>query len=104
MKVKDRILRKFFLGFIQVHILYHAKKEPFFGSWMIEELKRHGYSVSAGTLYPILHNMESWGLLKKEDKIVEGRVRKYYSTTEKGDKILNEVREKAYELFNEIKD
>lgn len=102
--MKDRILRKFFLGFIQIHILHHAKKEPFFGSWMIEELKRHGYSVSAGTLYPILHDLESCGLLKKEDRIVEGKVRKYYSLTEKGNEILNEVRKKAYELFNEIKD
>jgi DNA-binding PadR family transcriptional regulator len=48
--------------------------------------------------------MESWGLLKMEDRIVEGKVRKYYSITEKGDEILNEVRKKAYELFNEIKD
>jgi PadR family transcriptional regulator PadR len=29
---------------------------------MIEELGRHGYKVSAGTLYPILHGLEEIGI------------------------------------------
>jgi PadR family transcriptional regulator, regulatory protein PadR len=102
--MQDQILRKLFLGFIQIHILYHAKKEPFYGVWMIEELKEHGYNMSAGTLYPLLHNMESHGLLAKEEVIVCGKVRKYYKTTSLGDEILEEARKKAYELFKEIKD
>jgi DNA-binding PadR family transcriptional regulator len=71
---------------------------------MLEELKEHGYKISAGTLYPILHTMESDGLLLREDRNVEGKIRKYYSTTEKGNTILDEARKKAYELFKEIKD
>jgi len=102
--MQDKILRKFFLGFIQIHILHHAKKEPFYGSWMIEELSEHGYNMSPGTLYPILHNMESSGLLEKEDKIIEGKIRKYYKITQLGDEVLKEARNKAYELFKEIKD
>lgn len=100
----DRILRKFFLGFIQIHILHHAKKEPFYGAWMIEELSEHGYDMSPGTLYPLLHNMESSGLLEKEEKTVDGKIRKYYKITELGDEVLKEARKKAYELFKEIKD
>ncbi|MGM0899519.1 PadR family transcriptional regulator [Mesobacillus maritimus] len=102
--MEDRVLRKLFLGFIQIHILHHAKDHPIFGLWMLEELKEHGYDISAGTLYPILHNMEKDGLLVKEEKNVEGKIRKYYSTTEKGELILNEARDKAFELFKEIKD
>jgi PadR family transcriptional regulator, regulatory protein PadR len=100
----DKVLRKLFLGFIQIHILHHAKEHPIFGVWMLEELKEHGYNISAGTLYPILHSMESDGLLIKEDRNVEGKIRKYYTTTEKGNSVLNEARNKAYELFKEIKD
>mgnify|MGYP001343181641 CR=1 FL=1 len=74
--MEERVLRKLFLGFIQIHILHHAKDHPIFGLWMLEELKEHGYDISAGTLYPILHNMENDGLLVKEEKNVEG---KYYS-------------------------
>lgn len=102
--MQDKILRKFFLGFIQIHILHHAKKEPFYGSWMIEELQEHGYQMSPGTLYPILHNMESNGILKREDQIVDGKIRKYYSITDAGIAILEEAKEKAFELFKEIKD
>jgi len=71
---------------------------------MIEELKEHGYDVSAGTLYPLLHSMEANGLLEKEEKTVEGKVRKYYKITALGNKVLEEARRKAYELFKEIKD
>jgi PadR family transcriptional regulator PadR len=101
--MENKILRKLFLGFIQIHILHHAKEEPIYGSWMLEEIKSHGYQMSAGTLYPILHNMEASGLLLKEEKIVGGKIRKYYRTTEKGDMVLEEAKNKAYELFKEIK-
>ena len=102
--MQDKILRKFFLGFIQIHILHHAKKGAFYGAWMIEELSEHGYDMSPGTLYPLLHSMESSGLLEKEEKIVAGKIRKYYKITELGDDVLEEAQKKAYELFKEIKD
>ncbi|MBN6884879.1 PadR family transcriptional regulator [Cytobacillus horneckiae] len=102
--MEDKVLRKLFLGFIQIHILHHAKEHPVFGLWMLEELKEHGYSISSGTLYPILHSMEADGLLEKENKIVDGKIRKYYRTTVKGEEVLLEARNKAYELFKEIKD
>lgn len=102
--MQEKIMRKFFLGFIQIHILHHAKKEPFYGVWMIEELSEHGYVMSPGTLYPLLHSMESSGLLVKEEKTVEGKIRKYYKITELGNEVLSEARNKAYELFKEIKD
>ncbi len=102
--MQDKILRKFFLGFIQIHILHHGKEEPFYGAWMIEELIEHGYDISPGTLYPILKDMTQKGLLEKEEKIVKGKIRKYYTTTELGETILVEARKKAYELFRELKD
>ncbi|MBB6451789.1 DNA-binding PadR family transcriptional regulator [Salirhabdus euzebyi] len=101
--MEDKVLRKLFLGFIQIHILHHAKDHPIFGVWMLEELKEHGYTISSGTLYPILHSMEADGLLDKEEKNVDGKIRKYYTTTEKGNLVLQEARKKAYELFKEIK-
>lgn len=103
-KLEDKVLRKLFLGFIHIHILHHAKEHPIFGVWMLEELREHGYTISSGTLYPILHSMASDGLLIKEDRNVEGKIRKYYTTTQKGDLVLIEARKKAYELFKEIKD
>lgn len=100
--MQEQILRKIFLGFIHIHILHHAKKEPFYGSWMIDELKEHGYSISPGTLYPILKNMEESNLLEKEEKTVDGKVRKYYRITDSGEDVLIKSKEKALELFKEI--
>ncbi|KAB2333464.1 PadR family transcriptional regulator [Bacillus mesophilum] len=102
--MEDRVLRKLFLGFIQIHILHHADEEPIYGLWMLDELKEHGYSMSAGTIYPILHSMTNDGLLLQEKQKVDGKIRKYYRTTEKGKEVLLEARKKAFELFKEIKD
>lgn len=102
--MEDKVLRKLFLGFIHIHILHHAKEHPIYGAWILEELKEHGYDISSGTLYPILHQMEEDGLLVRENRNVDGKIRKYYTTTEKGNTVLNEARKKAYELFKEIKD
>ena len=98
------ILRKLFLGFMQVHILYHAQQEPIYGVYMMEELKSHGYDISAGTLYPLLHRMTSAGLLSKENRLVEGKIRKYYLITPQGEIVLEEARAKAEELVDELRD
>lgn len=96
------MLRDFFLGFIKVHVLYHAAQEPIYGLAMIEELKRHGYDVSPGTLYPILHSMEQKGYLARDERVVKGKVRKYYAATNEGRQALIEVREKIRELVDEV--
>ncbi|WP_064092975.1 PadR family transcriptional regulator [Rossellomorea aquimaris] len=101
--MEHKVLRKLFLGFIHIHILHHAKEEQIYGSWMLEELHEHGYDISAGTLYPILHNMEKDKLLSRENVNVSGKIRKYYRITDRGETVLQEARAKAYELFKEIK-
>jgi DNA-binding PadR family transcriptional regulator len=96
------MIRSFFLGFIKIHILHHATKKPVYGLWFIEELKRHGYDISPGTLYPILHSLEEDGLLQSQEQVVDGKVRKYYRITSKGKKTLQQGKEQVQELLNEI--
>ncbi len=98
----NTILRDVFLSFVRVHVLHHAAKEPFFGLEMIEELGRHGYTLSPGTLYPILHGLEQSGILQCQDKVVGGKLRKYYKATAKGRRMLTEVRGKIQELVGEL--
>jgi DNA-binding PadR family transcriptional regulator len=97
------MMRDFFLGFIKIHILYHATQEPVFGLELIRELARHGYELSPGTLYPILHKLEKEGYLRSEKRVVEGKVRKYYAATAQGIAALQEAYAKARELLDEIK-
>jgi len=96
------MIREFFLGFIKIHILYHASKQPIYGLWLIEELGRHGYKLGPGTLYPILHSLENRMFLNSYQQTVEGKIRKYYKITPKGKKALNEVRGRIRELVKEV--
>lgn len=95
-------MRDFLLGIIRLHILYHAHKEPVYGLELIRELATHGYSLSPGTLYPILHSLQNHGFLQSEKQTVEGKVRKYYRATEAGVDALNTGRSQILELLHEI--
>jgi PadR family transcriptional regulator PadR len=96
------MLRDFFLGFIRIHILHHAAEEPVYGMWLIEELRRHGYDLSPGTLYPILHGLEDAGYLESEERVVSGKVRKYYTITDAGRDMLAQARKQIRELTGEV--
>jgi PadR family transcriptional regulator, regulatory protein PadR len=98
----DELIRHFYGGFVRLHILYHAGKEAICGVEMIEELQRHGYKLSPGTLYPILHHLEEAGYLSCEATVVSGKRRKNYRITRKGRKLLGEAQCKLRELFAEV--
>jgi DNA-binding PadR family transcriptional regulator len=98
------VLRQFFLGFIKIHILHHAAQQPVYGQALIRELQHHGYELSPGTLYPILHSLERSGYLAREDRVVAGRWRKYYTATSLGRRALVEARAKIHELVDEVID
>jgi PadR family transcriptional regulator len=55
-------------GLIRLHVLHHACQEPIFGVGIIEELGRHGYRLSPGTLYPLLHGLEEKGYLRSSEE------------------------------------
>jgi PadR family transcriptional regulator PadR len=89
-------------GLIRFHILYHASQGPIFGLGIIEELARHGYKLSAGTIYPILHGMEKEGYLTSEEKLIGGRKRRIYLATAEGVEVLSNAKAKVWELFREL--
>jgi DNA-binding PadR family transcriptional regulator len=94
----------FFGGFVRMHVLFHAVKEPVFGVEMMEELARHGYAVGAGTLYPILHQLEEAGYLSVYAEVVGGKQRKYYRATPDGAAALEAAKIKLKELVSEVLD
>ena len=96
------MMRNIFLGFIRIHILHHASEGAIFGVEMMDELRRHGYIISSGTLYPILHSLAEDGYLTRRDEVVSGKVRKYYKITEKGIDALKDAKKKIQELTEEV--
>ena len=100
--MSELLTRTFFGGFVRLHILYHAIREPVFGVEMMEELARHGYDVGAGTLYPILHGLERRGLLRSATERVGSTERRVYRATAAGRKALAAAKAKVRELFGEL--
>jgi PadR family transcriptional regulator PadR len=96
------MLKDFFIGFIKIHILYHASQGPIYGVEILEELGRHGYRLSPGTLYPTLHRLAREGYLESSSRVVGGKVRRYYTITERGLVALDEARRKIAELVKEV--
>jgi len=94
--------QELFAGLIRLHVLHHAAESGIFGQWMIEELARHDYRISPGTLYPLLHGLEDKGYLKSHRERAGGRVRRIYRVTPMGRTALEMAKDKVRELFREI--
>jgi len=94
--------RDLYSGLIRLHVLHHAVKEPIFGLGMVEELGEHGYDISPGTLYPILHGLEKKGYLRSTMQRNGKSARKVYRATPLGRNALTAAKGKIRELFREV--
>ncbi len=94
--------RDLYSGLIRLHILHHAVEGSIFGLGMSEELQRHGYRISAGTLYPLLHRLEKKGYLRSKEWQDGKSRRKVYRATALGRKALKAAKVKVRELFGEL--
>src|SRR5437867_1952135 len=94
--------RDLYSGLIRLHVLHHATEEPIFGLGMAEELARHGYRISPGTLYPLLHSLEKKGYLRSTEQRNGKSLRKVYRATPAGRKALEAAKNKVRELFREL--
>jgi DNA-binding PadR family transcriptional regulator len=96
------MIRDLELSFIKLHILYHAIKEEVYGAGLSDELAEHGYAVGPGTLYPTLGKMVKGGLLTCEPRTVNHKQRKYYRITSEGSAVLEEMKIRIMELYEEV--
>ena len=80
-------------GSSRLLVLKLLNEKPFYGYELIKTLKERSndtFDMKEGTLYPILHKLENDGLIKSSNQEVSGRVRKVYSITTRGIKVLEE--------------
>ncbi|MEW5735891.1 MAG: PadR family transcriptional regulator [Thermodesulfobacteriota bacterium] len=95
--------REILLGFWKVHILHHAAQGPVVGQWMMQELRRHGYDISPGTIYPLLARLTERGWLTCYTDPAGGlKARKEYSLTPKGREALTFLKSQVEELHREV--
>ncbi len=91
-----------YAGLMRLHILHHAAEQVVCGVWVMEELSRHGYEISPGTLYPMLHGLERKGYLQSSKERVGKTMRRLYSITSEGKSALSEAKEKVRDLYGEL--
>ena len=100
MKINKELLK----GSTTVLILSILNRKDMYGYEMIKEidLRSKGiFSFKEGTLYPILHNLESTNYIESYwDDSTGSRKRKYYKITTSGKKLLLE-KESEWKLFSE---
>lgn len=101
-EIRSAGIRDLYSGLTRIHILHHACDEGVFGLGMIQELRRHGYRIGPGTIYPLLHGMEERGLVRSSFAWIDGRRRKVYYGTRLGRNVLDQAKEKVRELSDEI--
>ncbi len=94
--------RDLYSGMIRMHVLHHASREAIFGAGMAEELARHGYRISPGTLYPILHGLEKRGYLSAKERRSGSSARRFYKITPSGRQALRRAKSRIRELFGEL--
>src|SRR5271154_828626 len=94
--------RDLYSGLIRLHVLHHATEGPVFGLGMIEELARHGYRISAGSLYHLLQGLERKGYLRSTQQRNGKSLRRIYRATPLGRKALAAAKSKVKELFHEL--
>jgi DNA-binding PadR family transcriptional regulator len=95
-------MREFLRGAVRLHILHHAAHGEVHGAWMAKELAQHGYRISPGSLYPTLHKMQTEGLLRSAQQVVDGRARRSYVAPAKGRRSLESMKRQLRELANEV--
>ena len=87
-------------GNMTMLLLKLLDEKDMYGYEMIDTLRKKSnnvFELKAGTLYPLLHNMEAKGLLTAYEQEIAGKKRKYYSITKEGKGLL----EKKKEEWNE---
>ena len=92
-------------GSMTMLILKLLSEKDMYGYEMIDTLRKKSQNVfelKAGTLYPLLHGLEEKGMLKVYEQEYLGKIRKYYSITKEGKRLLKTKTEEWNEYSGAI--
>ncbi len=92
-------------GSMGMLILKLLSEKDMYGYEMIDTLRQRSenvFELKAGTLYPLLHSLEEKGMLKVYEKEYSGKVRKYYSITKQGLRLLDQKTEEWKTYANAV--
>lgn len=101
---------QFYKGTLQPIVLKLLKDNgKMYGYEIIQKIKQISndeFEIKEGALYPILHKLETEEIIEVEAMKVDGRIRKYYKLTQKGEvetahrlEVLNETIQQIQQLL-----
>ena len=94
--------KSLYAGLMRLHILHEAEQQVVCGAWVTDQLRQHGYEISPGTLYPMLHGLEKKGYLSSTKERVGKTMRRLYAITPRGSSVLGDGKSKVRELFGDL--
>jgi PadR family transcriptional regulator, regulatory protein PadR len=102
-----RVAEAWMRGAGPMAVLKLLDRREMYGYELAEALDRESEGVLAmghSTLYPLLYNLESKGLVERRDRRAEdtGRVRKYYTVTPAGRKWLRRTQAEWSDLVEAL--
>ena len=98
----DMIDRDFIRGFVKLYTLWRASKGEVYGMEILDEMRKLGFPLSPGTLYPLLHTLLRERDVTVKTRNVHGRLRKFYRATPKGRKEVQEVINRLSYLIHKV--
>ena len=92
-------------GSMAMLLLKLLSEKDMYGYEMIDTLRKRSQNVfelKSGSMYPLLHSLEEKNLLTSYEEEVLGKVRKYYSITREGRKVLGKKEEEWKEYSQAV--
>jgi PadR family transcriptional regulator PadR len=94
--------QELYKGLIRLRILHHAVDGEVYGQWMIDELARHGYTLTPRTIYPMLQALERKGYLKSRKERLGRSFRRFYKATPLGRQAHKVIKTEVRALFSQL--
>lgn len=94
-------------GSVTMLLLKLLSEKDMYGYEMISTLRERSQNVfelKAGSLYPLLHNLEGKNLVTSYEKEVLGKMRKYYHITKDGHALLAHKQKEWDKYVNAVAD
>ncbi len=88
-------------GVIILAVLSQLHEEQY-GYSLMKRLEEQGMQVDQGTLYPLLRRLEEQELLMSTWRVETSRPRRYYSLSEFGKKVLQEMTNEWSRIKNTV--
>ena len=87
-------------GILEGCVLSVISQGETYGYEILSKLEENGFeTLFEGTLYPVITRLEKKGLIScRKEKSPYGPMRKYYSITESGEKMLDDFKKSYYKI------